>query len=84
MEYLFLIIIFIAILVGETVLDNFWWIGVIGIIIFIISIIRQIKNMIKDSKDSFFFDRSWFFSDIVIVLLKIIGIAGIVGIMLLI
>lgn len=81
MEYLFLIIIFIAILIGEAFLDNIWWIGTIGIIIFIISIIRQIKEMVNDSKSVFGFDRSWISGEIVIVILKLIAIAGIVALM---
>lgn len=84
MEYLFLIIIFIAILIGEAFLDNIWWIGTIGIIIFIISIIRQIKEMVNDSKSVFGFDRSWISGEIVIVILKLIAIAGIVALMILI
>lgn len=81
MQYLFLVIIFILILVGEAFLDNFWWIGIIGITFFVISIIRQIKNMINDSNNAFDFDHSWISSEIVIVILKLIAIAGIVAFM---
>lgn len=79
MEFLFLIIVFIAIIAGEAFLDNFWWIGIIGIIIFIISIIRQIKELVGFSKSGYRFGTVWDGVDIFIILMKIAAIAGIVA-----
>ena len=47
MEYVFLIIIFIVIIIAEYLLDNITWIGGIMIVLLAISIIRQIIDNFK-------------------------------------
>lgn len=72
MEYLFLIILFVVFLVLESFLDNILWIGAIVIILICISIIRAFN----DYKE-FGFD----FNDFMILLLKLVAIAGVVYLM---
>ena len=69
MELLFLILALVAFLCLEWVLDNVLWIGGIIIAYLVFSIIRQIIEVGK------YFDGGEF----AIVLLKVAGIAGIIG-----
>ncbi|MBQ3183702.1 MAG: hypothetical protein IJB24_00385 [Clostridia bacterium] len=72
MEYIFLIIIFIVIIIAEYLLDNIMWIGGVIIVLLAISIIRQIIEDIK-----YGFDMGEF----VLFLLKGGFIAGILWLM---
>ncbi len=69
MGYLFLVLAIIAFLALEWVLDNILWIGGIFILLLVISILRSFP----DYKE-FGFD----FNDFMILLLKIVGIIGII------
>lgn len=66
MGYLFLVIVFLLIILGEAFLDNFWWIGSLFILYLIYSIIRQCKEIDGD------FDGT----EIVLILLKVFLIIG--------
>ena len=72
MEYIFLIIRFIVIIIAEYLLDNIMWIGGVIIVLLAISIIRQIIEDIK-----YGFDMGEF----VLFLLKGGFIAGILWLM---
>lgn len=74
MGYLFLVVLFLFIIAGETFLDNFWWIGVAVIIYLLYSIIRQIREVGEN------FDGGEF----AIVFLKVAVIVGVICLMFLI
>lgn len=66
MGYLFLVIVFLLIILGEAFLDNFWWIGSLFILYLIYSIIRQCKEI----------DGDYDGGEIVLILLKVFLIIG--------
>lgn len=71
MWYLFLVLVLIAILALEWLLDNILWIGGLVILYLLFSIIRQIVEVGKD------FDGG----ELAIVLLKVVFIVGMVWLM---
>jgi hypothetical protein len=70
MVYLFLVLALLAAVCLEWVLDNILWIGGICIVILAISIFRAIPDYKEFGFDS---------GDFILLLLKLGGIAGIIG-----